>query len=103
MNYDDMDYVTLRKHQKLIESLIEKKKGEAAAAFKAQLDEAGFTIDDLNATASAKGNKTRKPAVAKYRNPANPEETYSGRGPHPQWFKEYIENGGNKDDVVINA
>lgn len=33
-----------------------------------------------------KERRTRTPGVAKYRNPANPEQTWTGRGKKPGWI-----------------
>jgi len=37
----------------------------------------------------------------KYRNPANPEEVWSGRGMAPRWMAAYIQQGKSKDDFLI--
>jgi len=37
----------------------------------------------------------------KYRNPANPEEVWSGRGMTPRWLAAYIQEGKTKDDFLI--
>lgn len=38
----------------------------------------------------------------KYRNPANPAETWSGRGKHPRWMANLIAAGGKKiEDFLI--
>lgn len=102
MNYEDMDYITLRKHQLLIEGLIVTKRSEAAAKFKQALDEAGFTAEDLNAVPAPAG-KVRKPAKPKYQNPANPDEVWSGRGKPPKWMQAHLEGGGEKDAYLINT
>lgn len=39
--------------------------------------------------------------LAKYRNPANSVETWSGRGRQPPWVKAHLEAGGSKDDLLI--
>jgi len=37
----------------------------------------------------------------KYRNPANPEEVWSGRGMTPRWLASYLQQGKSKDDFLI--
>jgi len=37
----------------------------------------------------------------KYRNPANPEEVWSGRGMAPRWMKAYLDQGQSKDNFLI--
>lgn len=43
----------------------------------------------------------RKPSVAKYKHPENPEITYSGQGRRPQWFVDYIASGRKAEDLLI--
>lgn len=44
--------------------------------------------------AGAKATKAAKPApVIKYRNPANPDQGWSGRGRKPQWALDWIAQG----------
>ncbi|MBZ4194820.1 MAG: H-NS histone family protein [Candidatus Contendobacter sp.] len=35
--------------------------------------------------------KRRAPGVPKYRNPANPEQTWTGRGKKPGWLKQAVD------------
>ena len=58
-------------------------------------------IEDLLRAKKALASQTR-PASAKYANPNNPSETWSGRGRNPLWAKHYVQNGGNLDDCLIN-
>jgi DNA-binding protein H-NS len=37
----------------------------------------------------------------KFRNPANPAETWSGRGKMPRWLVELIESGRNRDEFKV--
>lgn len=37
----------------------------------------------------------------KYRNPANPEQTWTGRGQKPVWLRERIEQGARLEDFLI--
>jgi len=48
----------------------------------------------------AKGRAGGKVAP-KYRNPANPEEVWSGRGMTPRWLATYLREGKNKEDFLI--
>lgn len=47
-----------------------------------------------------KGRKTRKPVEPKYQNPAG-EETWSGRGVRPLWFRQAVEAGITKEEMLI--
>lgn len=51
---------------------------------------------------AAKGPKSGKGIVPpKYRNPANPDETWTGRGKPPRWMAEYLAQGKQKEDFLI--
>ncbi|MCF7728680.1 H-NS histone family protein [Sulfitobacter sp. M22] len=43
----------------------------------------------------------RSSLPAKYRHPENRSKTWTGQGRKPNWFKDYLENGGQKSDLEI--
>lgn len=75
----------------------------------------GYTIAELFGTggssavrvprAPGKATKTaRKPlgkVAPKYRNPANADETWSGRGKQPRWLAAYTSTGRELQDFLI--
>jgi len=63
---------------------------------------AGLSVKDLMSNKSPKstGKSAGASAVAaKYRNPANAAQQWSGRGRQPQWFKDHIASGKSADDI----
>lgn len=52
------------------------------------------------ARTSTKGRKLGKVAP-KYRNPANPEQTWAGRGQPPRWLAEQLAQGKRAEDFLI--
>jgi DNA-binding protein H-NS len=63
----------------------------------------GYTIEELfgGARASAaRGGRDGKVAP-KYRNPADPGQTWSGRGKRPRWFTEALARGMKESDLLI--
>ena len=50
--------------------------------------------------AARQGRKLGKVAP-KYRNPANPEETRTGRGKHPRWMAALVKKGKKPEDFLI--
>ena len=52
------------------------------------------------AAATAKGKSTGKVAP-KYRNPANPAETWAGRGQPPRWLAAELKTGKKLEDYLI--
>lgn len=71
----------------------------------------GYTVDELFGTASAPkarkaagkrtARKTGKKVPPKYRNPANPKETWTGRGKQPRWLAAYTAKGKKVEDFLI--
>ncbi len=90
-----------------------------AAAMRAKINkyvkDHGYTIEELygvpNAAAPSKSKKTnvRKSRSAhklgkvapKYRNPANPNETWTGRGRQPKWMAQLVAMGRSPSDFLI--
>lgn len=62
----------------------------------------GFELESF-AQRLIKNSTTKNEAVttAKYKNPNEPFQTWSGHGKQPKWFKALIEEGKNKDDLKI--
>jgi len=62
---------------------------------------------DLNMTVEEVINfdKKKKPVKtvgkAKYRNPNDPSQTWTGRGKQPNWLRDAIEQGAKKEDFAI--
>lgn len=75
---------------------------ERQEALKAAEDAAakfGFSLAELSGEGkrSTKGTK----ALPKYRNPANPEQTWTGRGRKPQWVHDALHGGADISDLEI--
>lgn len=95
---ENMDLDGLKTLQKKVANAIEsfeaRQKKAALEAIAETAKEHGFTLDDL----IAGKKKIKVPAPVKYRHPENPEQTWSGRGRQPAWFKELVEAGRNPED-----
>ena len=70
----------------------------------------GYTIDELFGTAAQgriakQARAPRKTAGTKvppkYRNTANPEQTWTGRGRQPRWMAEEVAKGRKPEDFLI--
>ena len=60
----------------------------------------GLTLDELfNGRIAVR--KTRRPAKAKFRNPADHAQTWSGRGKRPRWFNAALAAGKKEKDLLI--
>ncbi|WP_313250746.1 H-NS histone family protein [Stenotrophomonas indicatrix] len=89
-----------------------------AAAMRAKINkyvkDHGYTIEELYgaiSTASSEPSKKRagwksaksagSKVAPKYRNPANPSETWSGRGRQPRWMAALVQKGKEPSEFLI--
>jgi DNA-binding protein H-NS len=59
-----------------------------------------------DSVSSATVRRERRPypqVFPKYRNPANPAETWAGRGKQPRWVTEQLRSGKKLDDFRIQS
>jgi DNA-binding protein H-NS len=77
----------------------------------------GYSIEELfggaAASTTAAGKRGRKPGPKpgrklgkvppKYRNPANPKETWTGRGKQPRWLASLLSKGKKAEEFLIKA
>ena len=90
-------------------SLVETKQVDAIKEGYAQIEKIArglnMTLDELIAAGREKGGRTkstsRKPVDARYRNPQNPSETWTGRGKAPRWLAAKLSKGAKKEDFLI--
>lgn len=83
---------------KAIETFEARKIAEARAELEARAKELGFSLNEI---AEASPSRSRGPVLAKYRNPANASETWSGRGRKPKWVVAALEAGKSMVDLEI--
>lgn len=80
-----------------IEGFAEKKRKEALAVLEEKAKEMGFT-----SLSAVTGKAVPKPALApKYRDPKNPENTWTGRGRKPKWFTALVDAGVSIEELEI--
>ncbi|MBD0866548.1 MAG: H-NS histone family protein [Rhodobacteraceae bacterium] len=65
---------------------------EAAAQF-------GFTLAEITGTPPKR--KSPVAGIAKYRNPGNADQTWTGKGRRPDWFKQAVEAGIGREQMKI--
>jgi DNA-binding protein H-NS len=83
--------------EKAIGGAQERERAALRAKFEAMASDAGFGLSDLIGSRSTKG----KPVAAKYMNPDNPSETWSGRGRKPKWLAAKLDKGKKQSDFAI--
>ncbi len=60
----------------------------------------GYSIEDIFGTAR-KARRSGGKVAPKYRNPADPAKTWSGRGKRPHWFNDALKAGKKEKDLAI--
>ena len=83
---------------KAIASFEDRRKKEALTELESKARDLGFSLAELTGTAVP---RKRTPAVPKYANPANANDTWSGRGRKPRWFVEAQAKGKRPEDMAI--
>jgi DNA-binding protein H-NS len=76
----------------------ERKKKDALAELEETARRMGYSLAELMAMTSAKPRKT---VAAKYANPANPSDTWTGRGRKPKWVSAALDAGKSLADLAI--
>jgi DNA-binding protein H-NS len=99
----DLNTLTLKELKKLrkdadkaIADFENRKKREALSELEKKAAEMGFSLSELTGAA-----KVKKASPPKYRNPSDPEQTWTGRGRIPLWMKVLENAGGSRDDTLI--
>lgn len=81
-----------------IASYEDRKKKEAIAELEDRARAFGYSLPELLGAMSV---KKRAPASAKYVNPADPGDTWSGRGRKPRWFVAALQAGKSVEDLMV--
>lgn len=61
----------------------------------------GFTLEDIFGTRAKRAPRRTSKVPPKYRNPADPLQTWSGRGKRPRWFTAALDAGKKEKDLLI--
>jgi DNA-binding protein H-NS len=98
MSLDDLKKL-LRDVEKAIVSFEERKRKEARKALEKVAREFGLSVEEV--VGAQKPASRASKSAAKYRNPANPSETWSGRGRQPGWYKDAIAKGKSPESMLV--
>jgi DNA-binding protein H-NS len=102
MNLNEMSLKELKDMRAAVEKAIatyeDRKRREALAEVEEFIRSKGLTMADV---AQATPSRKRTVSAAKYANPANPADTWTGRGRKPRWYVEAIAAGRSPDDMAI--
>ncbi len=97
LSYDELVRLQ-RSLNKAIESYGKRRKRQALDEVKSVATKHGFSLDEL--LGGSKGGSETK-SVPRYRNPSNAAETWTGKGRKPGWVVNYLDNGGDLDNIRI--
>lgn len=108
----DLSHLSVAELERVIsqaKSLVETKQVDAIKEGYAQIEkiarDLNMTLEELIAAGREKGARTksasRKPVEARYRNPQNTSETWTGRGKPPRWLAAKMATGAKKEDFLI--
>lgn len=122
MDLGTLSLTELRRLQSKVESEIRRRSDTARRDLIKRMQkmaaEQGLSLEDVIGAAPApaekapsrrgrkpgKAGKAAKPAtvgVIKYRNPANPEQGWTGRGRKPQWALDMLAQGKSLDEAAV--
>ena len=98
---EKLSYVELINLQKRVEEAIAEKRAADAQTTKEQLramaEKAGFDIKEL----FGKRGSPKGTGVAKYRNPKDSSQTWTGRGRKPNWLVDAVKKGAKLESFAI--
>lgn len=78
--------------EKALSTLKDRERLAALAAAEKAAAEHGFTLAELSGL-GRRSTRAKSVSAPKYRNPANPEQTWTGRGRRPDWIREALDKG----------
>lgn len=61
--------------------------------------ERGFDLDELIVNDLAFRRTNRRRSMARYKNPLDAQQVWSGRGRKPDWLKRFLANGGDINEL----
>ncbi|MFC3059153.1 H-NS histone family protein [Paenirhodobacter populi] len=101
LDLNALSFSELKQLQKDVDKAIgtyeTRRRAEAKAELESRAKELGFSLSDLLEGPAAR----KRVSVPKYRNPADPEQTWTGRGRKPGWIAEALAQGKPIEDFEI--
>lgn len=111
----NMSIDELAAHVAQASDILARKRESARTAFveetRKKAESLGISLKDLIAEATGKPSgsgssteaKERRKVAIKYRDPDNPENTWTGRGMRPRWLRERLDAGGELETFLISS
>ncbi|MGE3149386.1 MAG: H-NS family nucleoid-associated regulatory protein [Pseudorhodoplanes sp.] len=89
---------------RLISSRHENERSNLREKFRSMAEQAGFSLQDIVGTmrqTKSRVSGAKAKVAAKYANPKDPTQTWSGRGRMPNWLSERVKSGAKVTDFRI--
>lgn len=83
------------------EELAKEKTSKLRDKISAMVKAEGFAIEDVFGGAARRRGGVRGKVKPKYRNPAEPTQTWTGRGKRPRWYSAALAAGKKEKDLLI--
>lgn len=87
--------------KKAMATLEKRRRKEARDAMEKVAREFGMSVSEVLGSTSAPKRSAGASAPAKYANPANKAQTWSGRGRQPAWYKDAIAGGAKPESLEV--
>lgn len=102
MELSNLSLAELQELLKTVDAEIGRRETEEKANAKKQILQLaksyGLSLDEVLSKATA---TTRKPVEAKYKNPNDESQTWTGRGRKPAWVQAQLDEGFSLGDLAI--
>lgn len=87
----------------LLQDELSSRKDQEVALLRENIARQAAELDiDPRELIAAPAKKTRAPGIPKYRNPSDPDQTWTGRGKRPVWLTKIVETGTPLESLLIN-
>lgn len=100
---DKMSYKELVSLQsRVAEAIAEKQANEKQELKRKLADLAGQSGFDVSELFGGRGGRKGSKVAVKYRNPKNPDETWTGRGRKPNWLSAALSKGQKLESFLVD-
>ncbi|MDR6936534.1 MULTISPECIES: H-NS histone family protein [unclassified Luteibacter] len=100
LNHNQLEELIAKAQTRQTE-LRKEKVGRLREKINALIKAEGFTFDDVFGARAPKSKRAGATVAAKYRNPADASQTWSGRGKRPRWFNDALKAGKKEKDLLV--
>lgn len=100
---DELDAL-IEEAREILQDRKETQRREAIDEIQRLAAEHGLNVDiKQRGTRGRRPRKSNGPRTAKYQNPDDPQQTWSGIGPKPKWFKDSLAQGKTLEELEVPA